>query len=735
MELPELEREYKPMRELVRERLLWSLRYAKSHFAHGGQTVLVLDQLSKRILSSALTLFELYEAGFVLVENIKAGRQRCPNFDVVYLVNPNKKNISRILKDYRRMDVLPPSAQQKDCMEKMFPCLFPDLVLPNVPPRYRNATICITSGSTREVEERVKETARKDKERNRFSRNLKAVTELGIQFLPIERDFFSLDLPNALADLYSPRREKSQVAKRVQDIAVRLTSALAALNEYPYIRYKGGSLNEVARDVANETQGMIDEYFRVNKTLSPWGLGSGKRGSEPLRKDRAVLIILDRTEDLAAPLLHEFTYQAMVYDVLKAEPSVPYTYKTKTASGPQAKKKHTVMLDDNDPVWVELRHLHATKAIKVSMAAVQAQSESASGKAAAGGLDGKDMGALAAVVQELATADRERQAKNVQHHRMITDMMDKFQKYRLDDLALLEQQMATGVDGEGKAVNRSKLAKELDEWLSDDSGLSTERRARLLALYIISQGGIDNAKGGMELLDNALDAEHVNGILNLVYLGVDVKAKKSKKEKDSRKDIALAAKRAQEAEFEMSRFVPAIADRVAEHLTDELSHEDFPYIFPPPAVLEAEVGGGSGGGSGRDPGASAEVSSAAKSKRSNKTKHRWEAAGARATPVAAAGEEESKDVVADDPVGFTGGRVIVFVIGGMTFSESRALTELSRQHGREIVFGSTSVLTPKLFLEQLNELKLMDEDSDDAGAARGGAGGDDADLDDVELEM
>lgn len=65
MELPELETVYTPMRELVRGRLKAALNYAKSNFARGGQTVLVLDQLSKRIISSALTLFEILELGFV----------------------------------------------------------------------------------------------------------------------------------------------------------------------------------------------------------------------------------------------------------------------------------------------------------------------------------------------------------------------------------------------------------------------------------------------------------------------------------------------------------------------------------------------------------------------------------------------------------------------------------------------------------------------------------------------
>jgi syntaxin-binding protein 1 len=55
--------------------------------------------------------------------------------------------------------------------------------------------------------------------------------------------------------------------------------------------------------------------------------------------------------------------------------------------------------------------------------------------------------------------------------------------------------------------------------------------------------------------------------------------------------------------------------------------------------------------------------------------------------------------------GGSGGRkLLVFVIGGVTRSEMRAVHELSRRTGREIVLGSTTVLKPTGFLSQLRSI-------------------------------
>ncbi|KAI7593044.1 hypothetical protein KC316_g1971, partial [Hortaea werneckii] len=49
-------------------------------------------------------------------------------------------------------------------------------------------------------------------------------------------------------------------------------------------------------------------------------------------------------------------------------------------------------------------------------------------------------------------------------------------------------------------------------------------------------------------------------------------------------------------------------------------------------------------------------------------------------------------------------RVIVFVAGGATYSESRACYEVGRATGREVVLVTSHMLTPSLFLRQVGDL-------------------------------
>lgn len=85
--------------------------------------------------------------------------------------------------------------------------------------------------------------------------------------------------------------------------------------------------------------------------------------------------------DPAAPLLHEFWYQAMVHDLLPikdgrqyksvASLSVTYSltmrYRYTYENTVGGKEQKEAVLDDADPIWCSVRHLHMKDAIDTLM--------------------------------------------------------------------------------------------------------------------------------------------------------------------------------------------------------------------------------------------------------------------------------------------------------------------------------------------------------------------------------
>lgn len=62
--------------------------------------------------------------------------------------------------------------------------------------------------------------------------------------------------------------------------------------------------------------------------------------------------------DTFAPLLHEFTFQAMAHDLLPIKDGDKVTYKTVLHEGKENEEQKDMEIGEHDKVWVSYRHMH-----------------------------------------------------------------------------------------------------------------------------------------------------------------------------------------------------------------------------------------------------------------------------------------------------------------------------------------------------------------------------------------
>jgi syntaxin-binding protein 1 len=126
-----------------------------------------------------------------------------------------------------------------------------------------------------------------------------------------------------------------------------------SLGEYPTIRYyrpktPTHEASVLCSHLSRFVQDEIDRYARRNSNTFP----------TPSPRPRAVLFITDRAMDLMAPLVHEFTYQAMALDLLNVSDGDRLTYRNVINKGQANEEDKEVELGEKDKIWVANRHMH-----------------------------------------------------------------------------------------------------------------------------------------------------------------------------------------------------------------------------------------------------------------------------------------------------------------------------------------------------------------------------------------
>ena len=140
--------------------------------------------------------------------------------------------------------------------------------------------------------------------------------------------------------------------------------------------------------------------------------------------------------DLFAPFLHEFTYQAMAHDLLPIKDGDKIIYRGAVDSEPGAQEKDKE-IKESDRIWVENRHRHMKDTIEKLMGDFQKFMDENPNFTK----QGDNPASLGAIKDMLAGMPQfqEMKAAYALHLSMAQESMNRFQKFKLPDVASVEQ--------------------------------------------------------------------------------------------------------------------------------------------------------------------------------------------------------------------------------------------------------------------------------------------------------
>lgn len=551
--------------------------------------IILLDDFTTKLLSSCGKMTDLLAEGITVVENVYKNREPVPTMKAIYLITPTAKSVDGLINDFVNKSSS----------------------------KYKAAYVYFTDFCDDKLFNKMKSSC---------SKAIRRCKEININFFPYESQVFTLDVPNAFYNCYSPNVEKTNDGV-IEQMADQIVTLCATLEENPGVRYRSKPLDNASK-LAQLVEKKLENYYKLDDR----GQVKGKTHSQ--------LLIIDRGFDPVSTVLHELTFQAMAYDLLPIENDT-YKYKTDAANG----KEREAILEEDDDLWVKIRHKHIADVLEE----IPKLMKEVSSKRKAPPEGKMSLGNLAQLMKKMPYF-RKQLTKQVVHLNIAEDCMNKF-KSNIEKLCKVEQDLALGTDVDGQKVKDSMRV--LLPVLLNKNHDSYDK-IRAILLYIFSTNGTTQENLD-KLIQNVQIENDSDMIKNWKYLGVPVVTTSTSQRKLSRRD------RSSEETFQLSRWTPVIKDVMEDAIENKLDSKEWPYSSPCPVP--------------------------------------WNGSGA------VSARTKSKASYLDDRKNSS--KLIVFVIGGITYSEMRCAYEVAQANKAcEVIIGSTHVVTPRRLLDDVKGLTV-----------------------------
>lgn len=367
-----------------------------------------------------------------------------------------------------------------------------------------------------------------------------------------------------------------------------------------------------------------------------------------INDSRPIFIVLDRSFDLSSALIHDVHYEALLKDLFEVGPDGHVTYASYENSNAVIQKE--AVINEFDLQWKKLRYIEIDEAQGVLNQELKNFRIKNSSIEQAGNEEGvQDLKTMAKVVSCLSEYN-ETVSQFAVHRYLIETCLKSFSDEGITELSELEQMVLTGFDTEKETYKEEVLLGKVLDLMKRVKNDKEKLRLALLILNCIQLSEADR----QNLIDMVPPALTMT-LTKLSALGVDLQAVNKSRKRISKDEISELKKKLPPitkifnyAELKISEIVRAAVE-------NRLEKSGFKYCRQaPPDIGDLD-------------------------------------------PVVQVKSLRKKQ----NPTSKSKRRVILFVVGGVSYSEIRVSADFPEN---QVIIGGTRVFSPLEFVQELIEM-------------------------------
>ena len=417
--------------------------------------ILIYDQHGQDIISPLMSVADLRELGVTLYLPLNSSRDAIPDVPALYFVVASNESIAQICQDMQ--DQL-----------------------------YSSYYFNFISGISRNKLENLANAAL----RYDADAQVMKIYDQYINFISLEKHMFVLKNEKddtSYFNLNKSNLKDHEMMSITDSIVDGLYSVFVTLGVIPIIRCPTGNAAEI---VAEKLDKRLRENLRDARNSFFSSMSAVSDGGPAMSNfQRPLLLIWDRSLDLATPLHHTWTYQAMIHDVLDFQlNTVTVTEMHKEGDVSRVKKTHKYNLAQSDKFWqtnMGNPFPEVAQAVQEEIEEYKNHEEEVQRLKTAMGLAGGDgpvdisdnTARLTSAMSSLPELLEKKRLIDM-HTTIATSLLSSIKDRKLDEYFEMEE----------KLMSKTTAEKSVMDFINDPEGGCPADKMRLFLIYFISQG-------------------------------------------------------------------------------------------------------------------------------------------------------------------------------------------------------------------------------------------------------